>query len=108
MSGFKIESIHAFVAVDPVDGDEGVMAFYSANGPVPMIAADKRRLDELRPLAERLAEEAGLEVRLLRFDKRTTVEILNEGAFGKQCDDLLPHDPHGTCPGKTFPGVPTQ
>lgn len=76
--GFKIESIHAYVAVDPEDGDEGIMAFGSALGMMPMIAADKHRLDELRPTAEAMAKQLGIEVRLVRFDQRTTVEILNE------------------------------
>lgn len=77
MSGFKITSIQAFVAVDPVDGDEGIMAFQGPSGPMPMIAADPERLANLRPFAEATALAMGIEVRLIRFDQRTTVEILN-------------------------------
>jgi hypothetical protein len=84
MSGFKITSIHAYVAVDPEDGDEGIMAFSSGLGMLPMIAADKTRLDELRPTAEMLAKQGGIEVRLVRFDVCTVVEVLNPQ--------------HGTCP----------
>lgn len=76
MSGFKITSIWAYISVDPVDGDEGILAFQSGYGTMPMIAADKRRLDQLRPMAEAIAQDFGIEVHLVRFDNRSNVEIL--------------------------------
>jgi len=33
--------------------------------------------------------------------------IMDETRAWYQCPLLTPHDPHGKCPGKTFPGRPT-
>lgn len=76
MSGFKIEAIWAYVAVDPDDGDEGVVAYETPGGWLPLIAADEKRLNLLRPMAEEIAREGVVEIRLVHFYGRSTVEIL--------------------------------
>jgi Zn ribbon nucleic-acid-binding protein len=69
----RITEIFAFVSVDEND-QEGVIAINTILGPTPMIAADKARLEYLRPHAERVAKEMGIKVRLLRFSTREEVE----------------------------------
>jgi len=61
MSGFKITKIYAFIATDPMDGDEGVIAFQNDDGPMmPMIGADMTRLNDLRVIADQIAENANI------------------------------------------------
>lgn len=71
----RIEHFWAFLSVD--EGGEGVCAAPLAPGmlTVPMIAADERRLDSLKPLARKLPNIFGKPVRLAKFSTREDIEI---------------------------------
>jgi hypothetical protein len=69
----RIDQIWAFLSLD--DGGEGVVAAPMGGMTVPLIAADKRRLDSLIPLAKRMATLFGKPIRLAKFSKRADVEI---------------------------------
>jgi len=75
---FRIETIHAFIAPDPINGDEGVVAWMTPTDRMwmPLIAADPARLKELRPLAEEVARITGRKIKLVRFEARVEVEEL--------------------------------
>jgi hypothetical protein len=78
--GFKIESIYAYLAVH-ADGDEGVVGVPVAGTFVPAIAADRARLDQLRPVVQRLKtlrafEEGGKEIVLVQFTQRIDLETM--------------------------------
>jgi hypothetical protein len=70
--GFHIDGLWAYLAVGEQDGGEGVVAWNN----MPLIAADRARLDSLRPYAEQVAKAAAKRVVLVRFDQRTDVEVL--------------------------------
>lgn len=70
----RIEQIWAFLSLD--EGGEGVCAAPMGQLTVPLIAADKRRLDDLYPLARGLANMFGKPVRLAKFGTRQDVEII--------------------------------
>jgi hypothetical protein len=72
----RIDSIWAFVSVDPQDGNEGVCAFNSGIHMMPMIAADPKRLEQLTPLAESLALRTGMTIKLVRFTAREEIREL--------------------------------
>lgn len=75
--GFEIEEVWAFVAVHDEDGDEGVIgAPAPGGGHMPLIAADKERLESLRPMAELIAEKTGKEINLVKFHQREHVETI--------------------------------
>lgn len=63
----KIDKMYAFVATDP-NGSEGVMGFMSDGVLVPMVGADMRRIDSLKPFADLIAQKAGVEYKILRFE----------------------------------------
>lgn len=65
----------AFLTIDE-DGDEAVPAVRVPGGWMPLVAADEARLAALRPLAEQMAEQAGVELTLSRFEVRTDVETI--------------------------------
>lgn len=74
--GFRIESLWAYLAVH-ADGDEGVIGGQIGFTSVPFVAADKRRLDQLRPVAEKAARLPGAPpIILVRFTTRIDVETL--------------------------------
>lgn len=73
-----IDEIWAFLSVDE-EGDEGIVAITSplTGLMLPLIAADRERLDQLKPMAQRTARDTGRKVRLCKFHQRTEVEELN-------------------------------
>lgn len=74
---FRIDEIWAFISIG-ADGDEAVVAsFFPGTGWLPLIAADQRRLDMLRPIAAEAARQSGLCIRLVKFANREILETIN-------------------------------
>lgn len=72
----KVDELWAWVSVDPTDQNEGVIAFNSPVGPMPMVGADRERMMSMRKFAEQTVQKSGIEVKLLRFTKRSEIEVL--------------------------------
>jgi len=73
----RIESMYAFLSVDENDGNEGIVA--APMGPVgcmPLIGADEKRLSELKPLAQEIANITKIKIRLVRFTKREEIGFI--------------------------------
>jgi hypothetical protein len=70
----RIDALWAFLSVD--EGGEGVCAAPIGQMTLPMIAADKQRLDLLYPLARAIAGAFNKPVRLAKFTGREDVEII--------------------------------
>lgn len=72
----RIEQMYAFIALDPADNTEGVIGFTDAltGESMPMVGADMKMVDKLRPLARRAARAGGVKVTLCRFEIRTELE----------------------------------
>ena len=69
MSGFKIERLYAFIATDPSDGDEGIMAFSTPEGMMmPMIGADMDRVKSLELMAEQIKQATGIPYEIKYFE----------------------------------------
>lgn len=80
----RIDSIHAFLSVDPEDGCEGVIAITDPFlGSMPLIAADDTRLKALWPIAERTARKAGITVRLVKFSTREVIAEITPEVVAK-------------------------
>ena len=71
MAKLKIEKMYAFVAENE-DG-EGIMAFKSNNGWMPMVGADFKRIESLLPIAKELSKASDKKFRILQFDNRIDV-----------------------------------
>lgn len=69
----RIEAIWAALSID--DGGEGVCGAPFGDQMLPLIAADKTRFDQIRPVARKIAEMSGKPVRIAKFSKREDVEI---------------------------------
>lgn len=71
-----IKTMYAFIMADSGPDDEGVVAFMSGVTWMPMVGADLARIALLRPMAEKLAKEAGKPIRLVNFTSRVEVEVI--------------------------------
>lgn len=72
----RIEQMFAFVLLDE-DGTEGVPAFRTPSGmQIPMVSADMKHVDSLRPIAQDLARKSGRKITLCRFEIRTDLEVI--------------------------------
>lgn len=79
--GFRIKTLWAYAIVNPEDDEEGIPAFMCEMIPgeevfMPMVAADRKRIDALRTAAVRAGKAQGVPVRLLRFKFETVEEVI--------------------------------
>lgn len=74
----NIDQMYAFV-VEEAPGDEGIPAICKDGNWYPMVGADWKRVESLRPYAESTARKTGKTVKLLRFTCREEVETITVG-----------------------------
>ena len=72
----RIDEMFAFIQLDPLDNTEGVIAYLSEQGWMPMVGADMARVEYLRPLAQNVADDTGRPVQLVKFSTREELELL--------------------------------
>lgn len=74
----KITEIYVFASVD--EGGEGVVGMtLPVNGRetfMPFVCADKARMEQLKPIAKKIAQESGKTIKLLKFKQRKEMETL--------------------------------
>ncbi len=77
MPNFTITKVTAFVAIDPKDGDEGIMAFEGPDGlMMPLLCADEPRIKSMLPMAEIISARTGCKYRIIQFSVREDVTDL--------------------------------
>ena len=69
-----IDEVYCWVGIDPADDSEGVCAVLLGDTWMPLIAADKARLADLRPLAVTIRRQENKALRLIRLTTREIVE----------------------------------
>lgn len=69
----KIDEMFAWIVTEP-DGGEGIPALHTASGALPMVGADRARVESLRPHAQGVAAQLGLPLRLVRFHDMEIIE----------------------------------
>lgn len=89
--GNKIEGLWCFISVDE-EGNEGLIAQLVDDMWVPFICADKTRMEELLPIARRIARIAGMTIELRYFGRGTTMEVIHADV------DHLPSMPQNVVP----------
>lgn len=70
--GFRITVIHAIVGIGD-DDEEGVPAFFTEMGPLPLIAADEQRINQIREMGQRIADDTGQTFKIVRFSIREDI-----------------------------------
>lgn len=73
----KIERLYAWIAT-LADGEEGVPAIASPDGPLPLVGANRERIESLREYAREAARRDPnvIAVRLVCFDHLVEIERL--------------------------------
>ena len=73
----RIDMLYAFMSVDE-QGREGLCAvpMRGLPGPIPLITADKGRLESLIPIAQALANRANMHIRLVMFSARQDLDVI--------------------------------
>lgn len=62
---FKITKLFAFVAID--NDEEGIVSMQMGNTHMPLIGADRKRVDDLREYAKIISEKSGKKIILKKF-----------------------------------------
>lgn len=74
----KITEMYAFVSVD--EGGEGVVGMtMPVNGRetfMPFVCADKKRMEQLKPIAIDIARKSGKKIKLIKLTNRKDLETL--------------------------------
>lgn len=71
--GFRITKLWGYFAVR--DGDEGICAHHDGvMGWMPLIASDRVRMEQLKPVAQVIANQTGLTIKLAEFTERKDIE----------------------------------
>lgn len=76
--GHRVERLYAFLA-EHGDGCEGIVGVMNAGAWVPLVGGDMDRMVSLWPLAEAVARETGLTLRLVEFSQRQEVDTIAPG-----------------------------
>jgi hypothetical protein len=71
----KVTELFAFVVADQDQDDEGVMAFLSGNTWLPMVGADIKKIEALRPIADSISRQMGKPYRVVRFRAVEEIEL---------------------------------
>lgn len=71
-----IESVHIYTLTDPDTGEEGIAGVVTPQGGRPLIAVNEEILEEIKPLAQDVANMTGMSVKLVKFDVRSEVGVV--------------------------------
>lgn len=73
----RIDEMYAFIAEDSGPEDEGVIAMkMPGNIWMPLVGADMKRMESLRPTARDISRNLGKPVRLIRFTNREELGLI--------------------------------
>jgi hypothetical protein len=72
----KIDALYAFISVDE-NGMEGICAFKSQAGWMPMVASDPDRVASIIPIAREMARAGKKEIKLIKVSVREDIETIS-------------------------------
>jgi hypothetical protein len=72
----RINELYAFISSD--ETGEGVIALTMSNGnTIPMVGADMERIESLRPIAQEIADDSRIKIKLIKLSVREELEEIN-------------------------------
>ena len=72
--GERIDEMWAWTTIDPADSTEGVLGLHSPDGWIPMVGADRNRMESLRTYVQALVDLQGFTATMVRFTQREEME----------------------------------
>jgi hypothetical protein len=85
-----ITSVHIYTVTDPATGEEGIAGIITPQGGRPLIAVNDEILEEIKPLAQSVADMTGLPVQLVQFNTRVNVEEVHPNKNAEPSTSLTP------------------
>jgi hypothetical protein len=70
--GFRITEVHAITGIGD-DDEEGIPAIMTTDGPLPLISSDRVRLEQLKIMAQQIANQTGQSYKIVRFSAREDI-----------------------------------
>jgi len=70
----RVDEVFAFLSIDPKDGNEGITGYRTPDGWLPLLCADKARVDSMRGLAQEMSTATNARMKLVRFSLREDLE----------------------------------
>ena len=74
----KINTIYAFIATEEGPDDEGVVAALISDVWIPLVGADKERVESLKPIAKKIGQVTKKKITLAKFKVREDLEVISE------------------------------
>ena len=78
----KIKELYAYIA-EEIKSDEGIVGATAIiggqYGMLPLVAADRERVESLRPLVHRIANQTRKRITLVKFSVREDLETIEPG-----------------------------
>lgn len=71
-----IDAVWAVLSVDPKDNTEGIVAFNTPEGAMPLLAADPARVESILGVARDMKRYTNHKMMLVKFTSREDVETL--------------------------------
>lgn len=73
----RIETMYAFVAEGEGPDDEGIVAF-DVRGVawMPLVGADMKRVESLKPIAQSISEQIGKRIKIVQFETRKEIGVI--------------------------------
>ena len=75
--GDRVTEVYAWLAIDPRDNCEGIVAGTMDDTWVPLIGADRERIESYRSIAERAGRLSSQTIKLVRFTQREELKVLD-------------------------------
>lgn len=70
-----IKEMYAFVSIDSINNDEGILGMYTPQGWIPLVGADMKRVEELLPIAKDISKMNGIKIKLKKFELLSEEDI---------------------------------
>lgn len=79
--GFRITDVVAICGIGD-DDEEGIPAWMTPDGPLPLIGTDRIRVEQLKIMAQQIADATGQTFKVVRFSVREEIgEIVPKGSL---------------------------
>ncbi|MDK9739312.1 hypothetical protein KI655_18615 [Vibrio sp. D404a] len=73
----ELDYLYAFIADNGGEEGEGIIASMTPLGATPLVTGSYETAMKMKPLAENVAEVSGKEVRMVKYARINTIEVMN-------------------------------
>jgi hypothetical protein len=86
---WSFSEIWMYVGINPETGDEALAGFVGEEEGmwVPLVCGTKEGAEEMRGIAEQMAEQMKMELRLVQMTGRKTIDVI-DGTFTPKAGDI--------------------